>query len=149
MLRDVIESDLPILFSHQLDPDATRMAAFPARDWSNFLAHWQTKVLGNPATCHRTIVCDGVVVGYISSWPDGERRLVGYWIGREHWHRGFATAALTEFLGQDHTRPLHAIVAAHNAGSIRVLEKGGFVREGDATTPSEDGVVELHYRLDR
>lgn len=147
MLRDVIESDLPILFSHQLDPEATRMAAFPAREWSAFLAHWQTKVLGNPATCNRTIVCDGVVVGYISSWPDEERRFVGYWIGREHWHRGIATAALTAFLGQDNTRPLHALVAGHNAGSIRVLEKCGFVREG--ATTSEDGIEEHLYRIDR
>lgn len=148
MLRNVIESDLPILFEHQLDPEATRMAAFPAREqWSDFLAHWQNKVLGNPATCNRTIVFDGDVVGYISSWPDGERRFVGYWIGRAHWHRGIASGALKEFLGHDLSRPLRAIVVAHNVGSIRVLEKGGFVREGDAT--SEDGVVELHYRLDR
>lgn len=31
-LRDVEERDLPILFAHQRDPEATRMAAFPARD---------------------------------------------------------------------------------------------------------------------
>jgi RimJ/RimL family protein N-acetyltransferase len=145
-LRDVTESDLPILFAHQLDPEATRMAAFPAREWESFLTHWQTKVLGNPATCNRTIVSHGAVVGYISSWPDGERRFVGYWIGREHWHRGIATAALQEFLGHDLARPLHAIVAAHNVGSIRVLERGGFVRQ-DATM-SEDGVEECLYRLD-
>jgi hypothetical protein len=28
LLRDVIESDLPILYEQQLDPDATAMAAF-------------------------------------------------------------------------------------------------------------------------
>ncbi len=31
-LRDVTDDDLPLFFEHQLDPDATRMAAFPARD---------------------------------------------------------------------------------------------------------------------
>ncbi len=30
-LRDVIESDLPILFEQQLDPEATEMADFPSR----------------------------------------------------------------------------------------------------------------------
>ena len=32
ILRDVTESDLPILFEQQLDPEATAMAAFPSRD---------------------------------------------------------------------------------------------------------------------
>jgi|GEM_PF-5623469 len=31
-LRDVTESDLPIFFAHQLDPEAVRMAAFPVRN---------------------------------------------------------------------------------------------------------------------
>jgi hypothetical protein len=39
-LRDVIEADLPSFFEHQLDPDATRMAAFPSRDRERFMAHW-------------------------------------------------------------------------------------------------------------
>ncbi len=30
LLRDVIDSDLPIFFEQQLDPVATQMAAFPA-----------------------------------------------------------------------------------------------------------------------
>ena len=43
LLRDVIESDLPILFEQQLDPDANYMAAFTARDPTDrdaFMAHW-------------------------------------------------------------------------------------------------------------
>ena len=86
------------------------------------------------------------VVGNIGSWTQEERRLIGYWIGHEYWGRGIATAALAEFLGHDRARPLHALVAAHNIGSIRVLEKCGFVRMGGAThTP--DGVDEHLYRF--
>jgi RimJ/RimL family protein N-acetyltransferase len=85
------------------------------------------------------------VVGYISSWSQEERRLIAYWIGREYWGRGIATAALAEFLGYERARPLHAFVAAHNAGSIRVLEKCGFVRIGATTGPGE--VDECLYRL--
>ena len=148
MLRDVLDSDLPILFSQQLDPEATRMAAFPGRDqWPDFLAHWQTKVLADAGNCKQTIVWNGAVAGNILSWPQEGLRLVGYWIGREYWNRGIATAALREFLAHDRARPLHAFVAAHNVGSIRVLEKCGFVRVGDATTAS-DGVAEYLYRLD-
>ena len=38
MLRNVAESDLPIFFEHQRDPDATAMAAFPSREWA-LLSH--------------------------------------------------------------------------------------------------------------
>jgi len=36
VLRDVIDSDVPIFFAHQRDPEATSMAAFPARDRAAF-----------------------------------------------------------------------------------------------------------------
>jgi RimJ/RimL family protein N-acetyltransferase len=147
MLRDVVEADLPIFYQQQLDPESTRMAAFHAReDWTIFLAHWRTKVLSVPTCCKQTIVWNDQVAGYVSSWLQDERRLVAYWIGREYWGRGIASAAVAEFLDHDLARPLHAFVAAHNIGSCRVLEKNGFVRMGDATT-SPDAVEEYLYRL--
>ena len=39
-LREVTKEDLPIFFEHQLDAEATRMAAFPSRDREAFMAHW-------------------------------------------------------------------------------------------------------------
>ena len=147
MLRDVVEADLPIFYQQQLDPESARMAAFhPREDWTVFLAHWRTKVLGVPTNSKQTIVWNDEVAGYVASWQDEERRLTAYWIGREYWGRGIATAALAEFLEHDRTRPLHAFVAVHNIGSIRVLEKCGFVRMGDAMT-SPGGVEEYLYRL--
>jgi RimJ/RimL family protein N-acetyltransferase len=147
MLRDVVETDLPVFYDQQLDPDSTRMAAFPPRkEWTVFLAHWKTKVLADPANRAQTIVWNERVAGYIASWPDEERRLIAYWVGREYWGRGIATAALAEFLGHERARPLHAFVAAHNMGSIRVLEKCGFTRISGETKP--DGVDEYLYRLD-
>lgn len=147
MLRDVIESDLPILFAHQRDPVATRMAAFPARDWDAFVAHWRGKVLGEQSVCKRTILIGDDVAGHIGSWNQDGKRLVGYWLGRAYWGRGIATAALAEFLAHDTARPLHAFVAALNVGSIRVLEKCGFRRVGDGHI-GEDGVEEHLFRLD-
>ena len=146
MLRDVIETDLPIFYEQQLDPESTRMAAFPGREeWTEFLSHLR-KVLGDPTCCMQTIMWNGQVAGNIGSWPQEERRLIAYWIGREYWGRGIATAALAEFLDHDRARPLHAFVAAHNVGSIRVLEKCGFVRMDHATT-DPGGVDEYLYRL--
>jgi RimJ/RimL family protein N-acetyltransferase len=129
-IRETTEEDLPALFVHQLDPEATAMAAFPPRDREAFLAHWR-KVLADPACAKRTILADGVVAGHLGAFDMNGRREVGYWIGRELWGRGIATRALRLFLREETVRPLHAHVARHNLGSIRVLEKCGFtvVRE--------------------
>lgn len=125
-LRNVEPDDLPIFYEHQLDEDATRMAAFPSRDRAAFDAHWATNILGNPEAITQTILADGAVAGYIGSWRQDGVRLVGYWIGKELWGRGVATRALAAFLLHVTERPLHAHVAEHNAGSTRVLEKCGF-----------------------
>ena len=125
-LRDIKPDDLGIFYEQQLDGDATRMAAFPARDRAAFDAHWTTNILGNPAAVMQTILLDGQVAGNIGSWRQDGVRLVGYWIGKEHWGKGVATRALAAFLHLVTERPLHAHVATHNVGSIRVLEKCGF-----------------------
>jgi RimJ/RimL family protein N-acetyltransferase len=146
MLRDVREDDLPIFFEHQRDPEACRMAAFPPREHDAFLLHWRTKVIGDPAARKRTIVVDDGVVGNIGSWDADGRRFVGYWIGQEFWGRGIATAALSEFLSEEPTRPLYAYVAVQNRGSIRVLQKCGF-RQIGGNEPGSDGVGEYLFQL--
>jgi RimJ/RimL family protein N-acetyltransferase len=129
-LREVEPGDLPAIYEHQADPVASAMAEFRSRDRPAFDAHW-AKVLADPAVMIRTIVVDGEVAGAVQSWPGDGQRLAGYWIGRELWGRGIASAALAQFLELDRERPLHAHVAKANAGSRRVLEKCGFVREAD------------------
>ncbi len=59
---------------------------------------------------------------------------VGYWIGKEHWNRGFATEALAvmlrfckEELGLVR---LYTDVLDYNLASLRVLMKNGFRVEG-------------------
>lgn len=145
ILRDVTDEDLPLFFEHQRDPEAMRMAAFPSREREAFMTHWRTKVL-RPENVARTLVMDGVVVGYISSWEQEGRRFVGYWLGREHWGRGLATRALAEFLVLEPLRPLHAWVALHNRASIRVLEKCGFHRLLTEEPHAPDGVAEVLFQ---
>jgi RimJ/RimL family protein N-acetyltransferase len=147
-LRAVEESDLPVFFEHQTDPEANRMANFEARDRDTFMAHW-AKILRDETGVVRTIEFEGRVAGNIVSWEHDGERDVGYWIGREHWGRGVATAALSAFLDELDTRPLHAHVATHNIGSIRVLERCGFERTGEPTPAGADGVRELLLKLDR
>jgi RimJ/RimL family protein N-acetyltransferase len=146
ILRNVTDEDLPIFFEHQRDPEALRMAAFPSRERDAFMTHWRTKVL-RPENVARTIVMGGVVVGNIGSWEQDAMRLVGYWIGREHWGKGIATRALSEFLLLEPARPLHAWVALHNLASIRVLEKCGFHPMLTEHPHDPDGVAEVLMRL--
>lgn len=127
------DGDLPILFAHQRDREAAYMGAFTAKDpddWQAFLAHW-AKVRADPTITNRVILAAGEVAGSIAvhSWF-GEPE-VTYWIGRDFWGSGIATAALRLFLAEVTTRPLYARAAADNRASIRVLEKCGFVKIGD------------------
>ncbi|MFZ1134302.1 MAG: GNAT family protein [Candidatus Korobacteraceae bacterium] len=59
---------------------------------------------------------------------------MGYWLSEDFWGRGIATRAVTAMSewAFDHYKltRVFAMAFAHNAGSIRVLEKSGFVREG-------------------
>lgn len=136
VLRDVLKDDLQTLFEQQHDPLANHMAAFPARDRDAFFAHWH-KILATDVEAKRTIVFDGKVAGTVVSWEQSGKRLIGYWLGKEFWGKGIATRALSEYLRSISVRPLHAFVAKHNVGSIRVLEKCGFRASGEGTFFSE------------
>jgi RimJ/RimL family protein N-acetyltransferase len=143
-LREIREADIPILFAHQSDPEANAMAAFPARDEAKFREHL-SRVRADPANIVRAIVIGDVVVGQIGSWNDGDERDVFYWVGREHWGKGYATAALSAFLAIDPMRPLWVHVAEHNIRSQRVAERCGFVF--DHVVQDED-VLERVLRRD-
>jgi ribosomal-protein-alanine N-acetyltransferase len=73
-------------------------------------------------------------IGYVSG-TDVERYSaeIGYWLGETYWNRGVATEALVlvtahVFCTANLLR-MFALPFADNAGSIRVLEKAGYVRE--------------------
>jgi RimJ/RimL family protein N-acetyltransferase len=146
-LRDVKESDLPIFFDQQLDPEATRMADFPSRNREAFMAHW-TKSMAEKTAVLQTILSEGNVAGNIVCWRQSDERLVGYWLGREYWGKGVASAALSLFLAHVTIRPLVAHVAKHNIASVRVLQKCGFtIISREDTFSSPDGGCGEEYIL--
>lgn len=149
LLRDVIESDLPILFEQQLDPEATAMAAFPSRDRDSFMGHW-AKIMANSSNILKTIVFEGHVVGSLASFELLGEREVGYWIGKEYWGKGIATLALAKFVSLVKTRPLFGHVAKHNIASRRVLEKCGFavIGEDRYVNPADEEVEEFILKLE-
>jgi hypothetical protein len=64
LLRDVIESDVPVFFEHRSDPLARQMALFPARDRQSFTDHWK-RILSRDDVTKKTIVFEGRVAGNI------------------------------------------------------------------------------------
>ncbi|MBP8947543.1 MAG: GNAT family N-acetyltransferase [Candidatus Promineofilum sp.] len=132
-LRPVADGDLPIFFEHQRDPQGVHMAAFTVPDPDDRAAfddHWRW-LRNNPTILMRTIAVNGQPAGHVSSYVGDVGLEVTYWLGREYWGRGIATAALQAFLLIETHRPLRGRAAADNAASLRVMEKCGFVRIGD------------------
>lgn len=131
-LRKIVPADLDVFFEQQQDQEANFMAAFTSRDPHDrqaFDAHW-AKIQADPAIVIRTIQEENRIAGYVlhHTWfGDPE---VTYWLGRDYWGRGIASAALAEFIRENTLRPLVARVAYDNAASRRVLEKCGFVLIG-------------------
>lgn len=148
-LAEVTDDDLPFLFAIQQDPASNHMADVAPRDAATFAAHW-AKIRSNPESLTRVIRADGERAGLVLSFiRDGVREL-GYWIDRPHWGRGIASRAVAMFLPLDPHRPLTGHVLKDNAGSIRVLERNGFVRTGEfrADAWHRGGTVELWvYKL--
>ena len=130
LLREVRSEDLPVFYRNQREPEALRMAAWVPRDADAFTEHW-TRLRANPTNFVRAIEADGQVAGNIGSFVRDGHTLVGYWIGKDHWGQGVASAALRQFLQLEPRRPLRAHVERNNLGSTRVLEKAGFVVCGE------------------
>ncbi len=64
---------------------------------------------------------------------DGET-VIGYWVARQHWNKGYATEAVRAVLTLASTLGHSRIVARHfidNAASARVLAKAGFSPTGE------------------
>ena len=128
VLREVRDDDLAVFFEQQMDPTANRMVAFTKRDPVDreaLMAHW-AKIRHDVTVTVRTVVFEQQVAGYVGKFERSGKPEVCYWIGREYWGQGMATAALSRFLTEIEDRPLYAGVAEDNLGSIRVLEKCGF-----------------------
>ncbi|MEW2472627.1 GNAT family N-acetyltransferase [Micromonospora gifhornensis] len=128
-LRAVAEDDLPEFYAHQLDPEASRMAAFGAADPADtraFAAHWM-RILTDPQNLAWTVTVDDAVVGHVLAFPAEGRTEVSYWIDPARWGRGYATRALAALLREVTRRPLYARTATDNIGSLTVLRRCGFV----------------------
>jgi len=145
-LRDIEDHDIAVFFEHQNDPESAALAAFPPRSEHRFRTHW-TKLMINPKVVKKTVTADGEVAGYVAVFEREGLREVCYWLGREFWGKGVATAALSQLLAFTPERPLHARVIVHNKPSIRVLQKCGFQTLKEAVFTNAEGKTERELIL--
>lgn len=141
-LRRVIDQDVSAFWVNQ--QDIRPQEGTPAHQ-ECFAARWRS-VLNDRNAPIRTIVVGGQAVGYIAHFRRKGLPEVSYELGRPHWGKGYATAALHQFLSELAVRPLYARAAKDNAASIRVLHKCGFVnvaedRFTDATGNERDEFI--------
>ena len=76
------------------------MAAFTAKnphDGATFQRHWD-QILSDKYCRNQTVVWRGKVAGYVSCFELFGKPSLAYWIGREFWGQGIATAAVRLFL---------------------------------------------------
>ena len=151
-LRTLREDDLPTMFEIQLDDTAQHLAAFTdktARDRDAYLQKWR-KILANDAVITKVVEIGGEVVGSVGAYPVEGDIEVTYWIRKDCWGRGVATAAVAALLDEVTVRPLYGRVAEDNLGSVRVLERNGFVlvgREDSFAAGRQATITELIFKL--
>jgi len=149
ILRSWLASDAPALYGLASDPDVGPAAGWPPHESVEDSANIIETVLGTPETyavvlreTGELVGCAGFNSGEAASMPLGEGELeLGYWIGRPHWGRGYATeaarAVVERGFGALGLSGIHAACFDGNDRSLNVLDKLGF-----SHTRTERGV---HY----
>ena len=152
-LRPVTDADFDALFDLESDVEGADMIAFLPRepgDRDAFSAHW-SRITTDATVITRVIDADGMFAGYaVSFLIDGERQ-VGYWIARDRWGLGIASAALAALVAEIPDRPLWGSTAADNLRSQRVLVHAGFVFDRTERSHAPRRGTEIDekvYRLD-
>ena len=139
-LRALVPDDAPALTRHADDPEVARNLRdrFPhpyaEADALTFIAMVRAEGGEQAWAVDRggeAVGVIGAVPGtdvYRGSWE------IGYWLGRDHWGRGVATAAVravtAHLFAREEARRVWAPVFASNPASARVLEKADFRLEG-------------------
>ena len=83
-------------------------------------------------------------IGLHPKWPEGTEADFGYWLGREFWGQGYASAVATRLVAdakvlQPSLERLTATTAPENAASIKLLERLGFQAAGMVERPLAHG----------
>jgi RimJ/RimL family protein N-acetyltransferase len=91
-----------------------------------------------PDSLHLAITVEEVYIGNIGAHKidfDNEKAEIGYWLGEPYWGKGYGTMAVKVFvkllINKFNFKRIEACPYSHNIASQRVLEKAGFIYEGE------------------
>jgi RimJ/RimL family protein N-acetyltransferase len=136
VLRRIAEADIGDLLAEVNDLAVTRMLArvphpYGRRDAEAFLASVKREAGRNLSLA---IARGGRMIGGIGLAGVTTGSEFGYWLGRTHWGKGYATEAAEAFLrfvfAEFDLKAVHSGVFIDNPASLRVQEKLGFERAG-------------------
>lgn len=134
LLRPGFPEDAPALAAAIADEAIARNLAnvpwpYRMRDAEAFLASPRDPVLPSLLAFERTDGAPGLVGCCGLGRRASGKVEMGYWIGRPHWGRGYATEACSALIEIARTLGLPSLEGSHfidNPASARVLEKLGF-----------------------
>ncbi len=157
-IREYKEQDAESNQKHANNPNVARylFQSFPSPYTLNDSIWWIS--VGHKALrgMHRAIDLDGECIGSIGATPgvmeDRFSWEIGYWIGQDHWKKGYGFNALshmTDYVFHNtNARRLFAPVLGPNKASMRLLEKCGYNLEGvhecSVFRESEGGFLDEH-----
>lgn len=134
----------------ELDPilTPTTTAFLPpsmAVDTTSDIAAWIDGRAGESDVCTVRFL-DGTLVGLLILHMSGNAIRIGYLFGEVFWGRGVATELLQGLVAWcKYTGECYQLIGGvetDNTASVRVLEKVGFVRDGDTST-----AINSYYHL--
>ncbi len=106
----------------------------PILSTESLAQYYIDSTLANAGSLAFHIVGDGATVGLIKALVDGHRAQIGYVIDEAFWGKGYASLAvkfIVEKIKMNASiQGVWETCALENAGSRKVLEKNGFIREG-------------------
>jgi RimJ/RimL family protein N-acetyltransferase len=128
VLRKAREDDLAALHAIMSDPQAMRFWSTPPHPDLATTQAWLAGMIAIPPDTGDDFIVelDGRLIGKLGAWRWPE---VGFLLSRDHWGKGYASEALTAFIGHafagraDH---LTADVDPRNRASLALLARTGF-----------------------
>lgn len=152
-LRDRTEETVRVYFNMTRDEEIQSLCPQKAKTEDEAVADFYETLSDNAKSYGRTIYIDGEYIGdiwcYCIDRDENPNAMVSYCIfKKEYWGRGIGSIALEKFLKEVteklQLKSIGAFTYANNIGSIRVLEKNGFVL---SESFEEDGTESSFYLL--
>lgn len=142
VLRPLRPSDAGEIYRHLKDKKIKRYTSriphpYTLKDAKSFLKG-SIKRMGKGEAIHYAITHDGVllvgIISLVGISKENKNAELGYWLAEKQWGKGIMTQCASLIVQYGFSKlKLHKICSSaikKNSGSIRVLEKNGFVLEG-------------------